>query len=148
VFESMQRGVIDGFEVASPTLNWDLGLQEAADYLYLSGARQPYEYNPFIINKDVWDDLPADLQAIVMEVNEAETIRAYDELIRKDLEAIANFQGYGTKVMRVPASIEDAYGTTAQGFYAENSAKDPFIKKVLDSYFGWQERVAEYWAKL
>jgi len=148
VFESMSRGVIDGFEVASPTLNWDLGLQEAADYLYLSGVRQPYEYNPFIINKQIWDGLPADLKAIIGEVNEAETIRAYDELIRKDLEAIANFQAYGTNVMRVPSAIEVAYLQTAKEFYAKKSAADPFIKKVLDSYWGWQGRVAEYWAKL
>jgi len=148
VFEAMQRGVIDGFEVASPTLNWDLGLQEAADYLYLSGARQPYEYNPFIMNKDVWNKLPADLQAIVSEVNQAETIRAYDELLRLDLENIANFEAYGTHVLTLPKSIEDAYSAAAKQFYADQAAKDPFTQEVLDSYWDWNDRISAVWAKL
>jgi TRAP-type mannitol/chloroaromatic compound transport system substrate-binding protein len=147
VFESMQRGVIDAFEVASPTLNWDLGLQEAADYLYLSGTRQPYEYNPFIVNPARWNELPDDLKAIVSQVNQAETIRAYDELIRLDLENIAKFEAYGTKVLRVPTVIEDAYLETAKGFYDEKAAADPFQAKVLDSYWTFQENFREVWAR-
>jgi len=147
VFESMQRGVIDAFEVSSPTLNWDLGLYEAADYLYLSGARQPYEYNPFIMNKDVWNELPADLKQIISEVNEAETIRSYCEMMHKDLIAIANFQDYGTQVLPVPDSIAAAYGEVAKAFYAEK-ASDPFYAKVLDSYWGWYDQLTTVWSHL
>jgi len=148
VFEAMERGVVDAFEVASPTLNWDLGLQEAADYLYLSGARQPYEYNPFIVNQDRWNELPDDLKAIVSQVNQAETIRAYDELIRLDLEAIAKFEDYGTKVMRVPAALEEGYLAEAKAFYDEMAAEDEFKGRVLDSYWGWLDRVSAVWARL
>ena len=148
VFEAMQRGVIDAFEVASPTLNWDLGLQEAADYLYLSGVRQPYEYNPFIINKDVWAELPDDLKAIVSQVNQAETIRAYDELLRLDLEAIAKFEDYGTQVLRVPEELEEGYIEEAEAFYEEIAASDPFRARVLDSYWSWQENVREVWSRV
>jgi len=31
--------------------DWDLGLNEVGDYLWLSGARQPYEYNPFVSSR-------------------------------------------------------------------------------------------------
>jgi len=148
VFEAMQRGVIDAFEVASPTLNWDLGLQEAADYLYLSGVRQPYEYNPFIVNKDRWNELPDDLKAIVSQVNQAETIRAYDELIRLDLEAIAKFEDYGTKVLRVPEALEQGYLAEARKFYDEIAAEDEFRARVLDSYWNWQEQIRTVWAAL
>jgi TRAP-type mannitol/chloroaromatic compound transport system substrate-binding protein len=148
VFEAMQRGVIDAFEVASPTLNWDLGLQEAADYLYLSGARQPYEYNPFIVNVDRWNELPDDLKAIVQQVNQAETIRAYDELLRLDLEAIAKFKDYGTKVLPLPKAVEDAYLAEAKAFYDEMAAQDEFRGRVLDSYWSWQAQLHSVWSAL
>ncbi|MFW6055808.1 MAG: TRAP transporter substrate-binding protein DctP, partial [Chloroflexota bacterium] len=148
VFEAMERGVIDAFEVASPTLNWDLGLQEAADYLYLSGVRQPYEYNPFIINQGVWNDLPDDLKAIVEQVNEAETIRAYDELLRLDLESIAKFEDYGTEVLRVPEELEEGYTAEAEDFYEEVAAEDEFRGRVLDSYWSWQDQLRSVWPKL
>lgn len=148
VFESMQRGVIDAFEVASPTLNWDLGLYEAGDYLYLSGVRQPYEFNPFIVNHARWMELPDDLKAIVSEVNQAETIRAYDELLRLDLEAIAKFEDYGTEVLRVPENIEEDYLAAADAFYEKRAAEDPFIAEVLDSYNTWQTKIREVWSRV
>jgi TRAP-type mannitol/chloroaromatic compound transport system substrate-binding protein len=147
IFESMQRGVVDAFECASPTLNWDLGLQEAADYLYLSGARQPYEYNPFIVNADRWNELPDDLKAIVSQVNQAETIRAYDELIRLDLESIQKFKDYGTIVERLPTALEDEYLAAAKEFYDEKAAADEFQARALDSYWTFQKNFREVWAR-
>jgi len=147
IFESMTRGTIDAFECASPTLNWDLGLNEVGDYLWLSGARQPYEYNPFIVNADRWAELPDDLKAIVSEVNQAETIRAYAELIRLDLEALENFRDYGTVVRRLPAALEEEYSAAARGFYADKAAGDPFAAEILESYFGFQETFGGTWAK-
>jgi len=147
IFESMQRGVVDAFECASPTLNWDLGLQEAADYLYLSGARQPYEYNPFIVNADRWNELPDDLKAIVSQVNQAETIRAYDELIRLDLESIQKFKDYGTIVGRLPTALEDEYLAAAKEFYDEKAAGDEFQARALDSYWTFQKNFREVWAR-
>jgi len=147
IFESMHRGVIDAFECASPTLNWDLGLNEVGDYLWLSGARQPYEYNPFIVNADRWTELPDDLKVIVSEVNQAETIRAYSELLRLDLEALDNFRDYGTDVRRLPDALVEEYGEAAQEFYANKAADDPFAAEILASYFAFQEQIEGTWAK-
>jgi TRAP-type mannitol/chloroaromatic compound transport system substrate-binding protein len=146
IFESMQRGVIDAFECASPTLNWDLGLYEAADYLYLSGVRQPYELNPFICNEQSWSELPNDLKAILTEVNIAELSRSYAELTRLDLEAIAKFEDYGTEVLRVPEAVEEGYSEEAREFYSDKAAEDAFIAKVLESYDAFQENFNAVWA--
>jgi TRAP-type mannitol/chloroaromatic compound transport system substrate-binding protein len=147
IFESMQRGVIDAYECASPTLNWDLGLYEAGKYLWLSGARQPYEFNPFIVNIDSWNKLPDDLKAIVAEVNEAEAFRAYAEVIRMDLEALEKFRDYGTVVRKLPVELEEEYSEEAREFYAEKAAEDPFIAEVLESYDAFQKAFREVWTR-
>jgi len=147
VFEAMERGVVDAYEVSNPTLNWDLGLYEAGDYLWMSGARQPYEFNPFIVNIDRWNKLPDDLKAIVAEVNEAEAFRAYAECVRRDLESLAKFRDYGTKVMTLPAEVEKEYSEEALKFYAEKGAADPFVARVLESYDQFQKAFREVWAR-
>jgi len=148
VFEAMERGVVDAFEVSMPTLNWNLGLQDAADYMYLSGARQPYEYNPFIINKTLWNKMSPDLQTIISEVNQTETIRAYTELLVMDLENLQNFRDYGVIVEKLPVALEDEYLAAAREFYAAKTATDPFAKEILDSYWGFQEDVRAVWNRV
>ena len=69
-------------------------------------------------------------------------------MMRKDLESIANFEAYGTKILPVPAAITDAYGETAKAFYAERSAGDPFYARVLDSYWGWKDQLDTVWSHL
>uniref|UniRef100_UPI0025C360AB TRAP transporter substrate-binding protein DctP n=1 Tax=Desulfonatronospira sp. TaxID=1962951 RepID=UPI0025C360AB len=148
VFEAMQRGVIDGYEVSMPTLDWDLGMYEAASYMYLSGARQPYEFNPFIINKDLWHDLPSDIQTIISEVNQTETIRAYAELLRMDQEAIDRFIDYGTNIQVLPEGMEAEYQRAAEEYYAERAAADPWEAQILESYWSWMESLREIWYRI
>jgi TRAP-type mannitol/chloroaromatic compound transport system substrate-binding protein len=147
IFEAMERGVVDAYECSNPTLNWDLGLYEAGDYLWMSGARQPYEFNPFIVNINSWNELSDDLKAIVAEVNEAEAFRAYAECVRMDLESLAKFRDYGTKVRTLPAEVEEEYAEEARKFYAEKGAADPFVARVLKSYEEFQEAFREVWAR-
>jgi len=147
IFESMQRGVIDGFECSNFTLDWDLGLYEVGDYLWVSGCRQPYEFNPFIVNIDRWNELPDDLKVIVAEVNENEAFRAYAECIRMDLEARQKFIDYGTMVETLPAEIVEEYLEVAGEFYADKAAKDPFAAKVIKSYDEFQEAFRAIWAR-
>ena len=148
VFEAMERGVVDAFEVSGATLNWNLGLQDAAKYIYLSGARQPYEYNPFIIRKSTWNKLTPDLQAIISEVNQAETIRAYTELLQSELVALDNFRDYGVLVDKLPVALEEEYLAAARDFYATKTATDPFAKEILESYWGFQEAIRAVWNRV
>ncbi|TFH34522.1 MAG: hypothetical protein E4G93_05205, partial [Dehalococcoidia bacterium] len=148
VFEAMQRGVVDAFEVSMPTLNWDLGLQDAAKYMYLSGARQPYEYNPFIINKTLWNGMPDDIKAIITEVNEAETIRAYTEILVMDLGSLQKFRDYGVIVEKLPVALEDEYLAAAKAFYSDKTASDPFAKEILDNYWKFQTDIRAVWNRV
>ena len=148
VFEAMQRGVVDAFEVSMPTLNWDLGLQDAADYMYLSGARQPYEYNPFIINKTLWNGMPDDIKAIITEVNEAETIRAYTEILVMDLASLEKFRDYGVIVDKLPVALDEEYLAAARAFYSEKTASDPFAKEILDNYWKFQSDIRAVWNRV
>ncbi len=148
VYESLERGVIDGYEISNPTLDWEFGMAEAADYIYLSPARQPYEYNPFIVNRARWEALPDDLKEIVIEVNQGETIRAYTELLSTDIAALEKFRAAGVNVVELPDDLEQQFATAAQEFYANKAKDEPFSGRVLESYWDYMEAVRGAWERV
>ncbi len=148
VYESLERGVIDGYEISNPTLDWEFGMAEAADYVYLSPARQPYEYNPFIVNKDRWEELPDDLKEIVIEVNQGETIRAYTELLSSDIVALENFRAAGVNVVELPADLQEQFAAAAREFYDDKAADEEFSGRVLESYWNYMDAIRATWERV
>ncbi len=147
VFEAMHRGVIDAYEVASPAVNWTMGLQEAGKYIYLSPVRHPYEWNPFFFNKKKWEELPDDLKNIIEAAWREEAFTYYAKAIQADLKALDNFRNVGVEILPLPKAIEDAFLKEADAFYAEESKKDPFLAKVLESYDNFKETFRAVWPR-
>lgn len=144
VYESMQRGVIDAFEYSTVYTNWSQGFHEVADYLILSGVRAPMEFNPFGVSTEAWNALPDDLKILVEDIMRAETMRAYQEAILMDIEAMVNFKDYGTTIMKLPAAVNAELIRVANEYYDEQAAKDPFFAEVIESKRAWKAVVKEY----
>jgi len=74
IFTSLQTGAIDATEWVGPYNDVSFGLHKAARYYYYPGWQEPGAGLECMINKDAWDSLPADLQAIVEIACQAITI--------------------------------------------------------------------------
>ncbi len=138
VYEATQRGVIDGFEYVTPSVNWGMGFQEVTPYMYLSTSRAPTDAQALFVNQKEWDKLPADLQAIVTTACFMVADQYYVEEIVRDAEALKKFEEYGTKISGVPEDIEALLYETAQAYYEEQAASDPAFKEIYDSVKKWQ----------
>ena len=55
VYEATQRGIIDGFEYVTPSVNWGMGFQEVTEYMYLSPSRAPTDAQAIFVNQKTWD---------------------------------------------------------------------------------------------
>ncbi len=141
IYESMQRGVIDAFDHTNPTGNWDGADQEVAHYVYLSGTRQPMEWQNAYVNQDEWDALPADLQLIVENEFKALVLKVYWYFVANDVESTQKFVDYGCQVEFLSDEIEDAYAIESAAFYAEAKSKDPLYAEVYDSMYAYQQAV-------
>lgn len=139
VYESAKRGVIDAFEYVTPSVNWSLGFQEVAKYLYLSPSRAPSDAFALFVNKDTWNALPPDLQKIVEMVTHEVTRNFYLESVLKDSIAIEKFKEYGTIIEKVPNDINELLYKKANEYYTEECAKDPNYKKVYESAVKFRE---------
>lgn len=135
VYESMQRGVIDAFEYASPFLNWGMGFHEVADYLYMSPSRAPTDNAHVWVNRDDWESLSPDLKQIVIDACSAAGIEYTAEAYMKDDEAILSYMDYGTEILNLPPEVEEAYLEAAMEFYDAKAAGDALYKEIVDDHW-------------
>ncbi len=135
IYESMQRGVIDAFEYASPFLNWGMGFHEVATYLYQSPSRAPTDNAHVWVNRDDWEALPPDLQLIVINACSVAGIDYTADAFMKDDVALVEYLNYGTELLPIPAAVEEAFLEAAMDFYGAKAATDPLYKEILDSHW-------------
>jgi len=133
IYEAIQRGVIDGFQLSSPSVDLTYGMDEVAKYVYMSPVRQPCEYFTNLVNKESWAALPDDLKVICEMAAYEEAMTYLGETVLADAEALEVYKSKGITVAPIPAVFEDELRKMAKEFYDEQSAKDAFFAKVLAS---------------
>ncbi len=144
VYEAMQRGVLDACETGSPALNWTLGYQEVADYLYLSPSRQPVDSGSLIVNGKVWRETPDDIKVALAAIAEEGALVQYATTIAGDTIALQQFIDYGTVVEPLPKLIEDEFLAKAIEYYDGKAAGDPFYAELVQSQRDWK-KIMEQW---
>jgi len=133
IYESFQRGVIDGFEYGSPAGNWGMGFHEIAKYGVFPGIHAPSVLSPYVVNKAAWANLPDDLKAIADHAWMSETLRFLSLAAVQDMEAIAKYKDYGLEFFYLPEDVQKDVEKAAAEFYDDIAAKDPFVAEVLKS---------------
>ncbi|PAP95114.1 TRAP transporter substrate-binding protein [Mesorhizobium wenxiniae] len=144
IVPAMERGVIDAFEFNNPSSDLRFGSQDVAKHYILSSYHQASESFEFLFNKDVFDDLDDDLQAIleygVEAASTANTAFALDNY-SADLQRLQT--EHGVTVHRTSKEILDAQ-LQAWDKIIPTLEADEFMKRVLDSQRQWVERVVYY----
>jgi TRAP-type mannitol/chloroaromatic compound transport system substrate-binding protein len=144
IVPAMERGVIDAFEFNNPSSDMRFGAQDVAKNYMLSSYHQASESFEFLFNKDFYDDLPKDLQAIlrygVEAASTSNTALALDQY-SADLKKLQT--EHGVTVHRTSKAILDAQLKAWDELIPELE-QDPYMKKVLDSQRAWVERVVFY----
>ncbi|MEX0696509.1 MAG: TRAP transporter substrate-binding protein [Dongiaceae bacterium] len=144
IVPAMERGVIDAFEFNNPSSDLRFGSPDVAKNYILSSYHQASEAFEFLFNKDFFDDLDPDLQAIlqygVEAANSSNTFLALNEY-SNDLERIQNEMG--VNVLRTSQEILDAQ-LKAWDVLIADLEQDEYMKRVMDSQRAFVERVTFY----
>ena len=133
VYTSLERGVIDAADYTVFTTNHSLGLHEFAPYPNYPG----FHSMPMVsvsINLDIWEGLPADLQAIL---EQSVDLMAYDTVFRLralDLEAVAEAMADpDIEVIDLPAEERRAFRAIAQQEWAEWAERNEMTGRIYES---------------
>ena len=144
IVPAMERGVIDAFEFNNPTSDLRFGSPDVAKNYMLSSYHQASECFEIIFNKDRYESLDEDLQAILKHAAEAANTANFAfglDQYSSDLQLLQ--QEHGVNVLRTPKSVLEAQ-LTAWDQLIEELGQDEYMKKVMDSQRAWTERTVYY----
>ena len=145
VFTSLQTGVIDATEWVSPYNDRALGLQTIAKYYYYPGWHEPGPALETLVNKQAWESLPADLQAILRSACDALDAEVPAEFIARNSEALqAMIREDGVELRRLPDDVLDRLRELSKEVVAEMADSDPLAKRIVESYTNFAESVMTY----
>lgn len=135
IYDALKRGIIDATEAGSLNVNWDLGMQEVADYHYLTELMIPGSSNDVFVNKDVWAELPDDLKAILEDSVRSESLKILMEELEREAAMAEQYREYGVSVAPLPKEIDAELMRVAEIFFTEKAAEsdDPLYGRVLES---------------
>ena len=144
IFTSLQTGAIDATEWVGPYNDVSFGLHKAARYYYYPGWQEPGAGLECMINKDAWDSLPADLQAIVEIACQAITTDMMAEYTHGNAIALQQLiDNPAVEVRPFPDDVLRLLKSHTRDIVAELSASDPAWKKIADSYYAFMEKSTE-----
>lgn len=144
IVPAMERGVIDAFEFNNPTSDSRFGAQDVAKNYYLSSYHQASESFEYIFNKEKFESLDPDLQAILKYGVESAHLANFSlamDQYSSDLQKLINDSG--VTVRKTSESILKSQ-LEAWDQILPPLMGDPFFAKVVESQKAWVERVVFY----
>lgn len=147
IFTSLQTGVIDATEFVGPYNDLALGFQEVADYYYYPGWQEPGSIMEFMFNKEEFEALPADLQAIMRAAAEATSLDMTDEATARNSAALATLVNeYGVELRQFPDDLMAELYRVSQDIIDEMGQATEMGQRILTSYRNFEAQVREYHA--
>ncbi|MCG8694541.1 MAG: TRAP transporter substrate-binding protein [Minwuiales bacterium] len=142
---AMERGLIDAAEFNNPTSDKDFGMQDVSKHYHLASFHQSQESFEIIFNKDKYNALSKEHQAILKYASEsasADMSWKYQDRYSNDLIALK--KEYGVNVYRTPDSVMAAQLKAWDVIVEQFTSQDPFFNKVVESQKAWAKRVGAY----
>lgn len=145
LYTSLQTGVIDAAEWVGPYNDLAFGLHEVARYYYYPGWHEPGSMLEFIINRNSFEALPADLQAIVTYAARAVNQDMLDEFTARNNAALEDLvKNHGAQLRRLPDDVLLALYRGSETVMQKLVAEDPMAAKVHASYQKFFDGVRAY----
>jgi TRAP-type mannitol/chloroaromatic compound transport system substrate-binding protein len=142
---AMKSGLIDAAEFNNPTSDRDFGMQDVSKFYHLASFHQSQEFFEITFNKEKFDRLPAEHQAILEYASEAENSNFYWNNTKRYAEDLVNLQEKdGVNVFRTPDSIMAAELDAWDVVVNQISEEDPFFAKVIESQKKYAKEVMGY----
>ncbi|MDZ7703408.1 MAG: TRAP transporter substrate-binding protein DctP [Trueperaceae bacterium] len=150
IFLALERGVIDATEWVGPYDDEILGLNQAAQYYYAPGWHEPGPTLSTYINLDVFNDLPADIQAAVETASARANQKMLADYDAKNGPAYARLLEAGAEPRIFPTEVLATLEGYMDEIHAENAAADDFYARVYESFLQFRadvlgfHRISEY----
>ncbi|MCS2607900.1 TRAP transporter substrate-binding protein [Halomonas dongshanensis] len=139
IFTSLQTGVLDAADWVGPYNDMAFGLHQVADYYYTSVWNEPTAAVETMINLDVWNALPEDLQAVIREAARASNLAMYTEFTYRNAQALDTLvDEHGVELRELPEDVMQALFEASQAVIQEQVDNDEASRRIYESYAAFQ----------
>ncbi len=134
LYEALESGRIDALEWVGPSLDFDFGFHRIAPYYY-TGWHEPATELQFLINRQAFDALPADLKAIL---SAAMRTVAFDMWVQAQHDSAQNWQTIrrdypNVQVRTFPPDIMRALREANRKQLEARAKVDPLAARIIAS---------------
>lgn len=134
LYTSLERGTIDALEWVGPAFDLRMGFQKIAPYYY-TAWHEPGSETQFLVNKKVWEKLPADLQTILETAFRVAAFDMYTQALDANANSWATMSAEypDIKIRDFPPEVLNAMQTATQALLQEQASNDPLAKEIIES---------------
>ena len=132
LYQAVERGVLDAFELGPPSYNWPHGFQEILKYVGVPGIQSPGFANNVLINKEAYDGLPSDLQDLLKDEILGMALYGQLYLAEADAAAMENYRDYGTQIVTVSDELQQDIAAKSRAALEGYAVDDPQFAEVWE----------------
>jgi TRAP-type mannitol/chloroaromatic compound transport system substrate-binding protein len=134
IIPAAQRGVIDCAEWVGGVEDLRFGFHNVWKYHYTPGVHESTTIGDVIFNGEVWQSLPSTHREIIKSAASETFVIWWAKWQKQNAEALKELQEkHGVQVLRTPPAILVEFLKTWDQIAAEESARNPFFRKVHES---------------
>jgi TRAP-type mannitol/chloroaromatic compound transport system substrate-binding protein len=145
IFQAMQSGTIDAAEWVGPWNDLAFGLFRVAKNYYLPSF---FEFGPaleLMVNKKLYDALPADLKDIVKRAAYASAAESYADFAYHNVVSLKPLlDKEGVQVRTLSEDIVKVLAKETKAAIAEIAASGAMAKEVFESYEAYRQQCMSY----
>lgn len=136
VYSALDKGVIDGTDWGTPSMNQRMGLYQVARYFNFPGFHA-MPVGDFTVNQKEWDRLPDDIKQILRTAVRQWAWDMVERVAIDDLRAIGEMKSKGvTPIIWNEQELARARAA-AREVWDEWAKKSPMCKTVIDAQKAW-----------
>lgn len=148
LFTSLQSGALDATEWVGPYNDLAFGFYKVAKYYYYPGWHEPGSTLEAIINKQAFNELPADLQSIVTAACKAVNMDMLSDYTARNNQALETLVNkHGVQLRALPDDVLRKLKQISEEVVLELANKDPMAKKIYTSFNQFRTQVS-HWSAL
>ncbi len=144
LYTGLERGIIDATEWLGPFHDQTMGFQDIAAYYYAPGWHEPGTLLEFFVNKEVFDQLPSDLQQIVETACLSINHWVLSKMEAANAKALQELINTGVEIRTFPEQVVAQLRNYTDIVIEEMTSKDDWSKKIYASYVEFQKQSANY----
>lgn len=142
---AMKSGLIDAAEFNNPTSDRDFGMQDVSKDYMLASYHQSQECFEVTINKDKFNALSAEHQAMIRNASMAENSGFYWGNTKRYSDDLIKLQEQdGVSVHRTPEAVLEAQLVAWDKVAERIASEDPFFARVMESQKAYAKEVMGY----